>query len=194
MGDGPTHVSVMRLPLSCSPLIKFTASNGVYLSSLKGAGWKKRERSGGKTVERRRGDDTSSVGLEPQQGKCVCPHCSLTRWGPSCPTRCLVPEAPMTAEAGERARLQRLRGKMLTPAPVGEGASLLFCGSFLTASVEGPSQHPPCAEQGRLYRLGQAQRSPSPQKRFEQSPAWPGHQSSSSQAGPQIPLRTRVGG
>ena len=142
----------------------------------------------------RRGDDICSVGLGSQQGEHVWPPCSLTLWGPSMPTPCLASEAPMTAEAGERAHLQRLRGKTLTPVPVGEGASLLFCGSFLTASVEGPSQHPPCAEQGRLYRLGQAQRSPSPQKRFEQSPAWPGHQSSSSQAGPQIPLRTRVGG
>ena len=43
-----------------------------------------------------------------------CP-CSLTLWDPSRPTTCLSPEAPTAAESGERARLQRLRGKKLTP-------------------------------------------------------------------------------
>ena len=55
----------------------------------------------------------------------------------------------MTAESEERPHPLRLRGKTLTPAPVREGACL-FCGSFLTTSVEGPSQRPPCPEQGRL--------------------------------------------
>ena len=41
--------------------------------------------------------------------------CSLTLWGPSRPRTRLSPEAPMAAESGERARLQRLRGKKLTP-------------------------------------------------------------------------------
>ena len=60
---------------------------------------------------------------------------------------------PMTAESGERPCHLRLRGKTLTPTPVKEGACLFFCGSFLTTSVEGPSQCPPCAEQGRLTDL-----------------------------------------
>ena len=59
----------------------------------------------------------------------------------------------MTAESGERPCRLRLRGKTLTPTPVKEGACLFFCGSFLTTSVEGPSQRPPCAEQGRLADL-----------------------------------------
>ena len=136
------------------------------------------------------------MGLEPQQGEHVWPPCSLTLWVPSCLTPCPASEASVTAESGENSHLQRLRGKTLTPAPVGERDTLLFCGSFLTTSVEGPSQCLPCAEQGRLYRLVQAQRSP-PQKRFEESPAWPCHQppgSPTSQAEPQAPQRPQVMG
>ena len=74
-------------------------------------------------MEKRRGDDI--------WGKCAWPLCSLTLWGPSCPTPCLVSEAPVTAESGERAHLQRLRGKALTPAPVRAGAS---CSSVVASS------------------------------------------------------------
>ena len=74
---------------------------------------------------------------------------------------------------------------------------LLFRDGFLTTSVEGPSQHPPCAERGRLYRLGQAQGASSPQMRLAQSPGWPSLQSlgsPSSQAAPQAPQKPRAGG